>query len=373
MLQKVRIRGFKTIVDVTLELGRFNVFIGPNGAGKTNLLEGIALLGAAAQGQVGPDALNARGVRVTRTQQRTLLRTSERRRTKMIIEAWAEGAFYEARLQEPKTWSCSWNFARERLMENGEELAAREHNVGRLVLGLKTGDLVTIRPEHDRGIAPLVCATRGEGPLSRLLRALDLFAIYSPHGSSPESMKGVLLECAPELQRERVVWRRIVDEVRRFAEWAEDVSDEGVSFSDRHLRRDARWISTGAADDGTRLILYTLMLLLLPEGPSILAVENADHALSPRLALRVVERVQYILTNEPGRPQVLMVTQRPEVLDALDLGDDRVRLFIVNRNKSGATEVGRVRYSDALARCTKRGMTLSRLWLSGALGGMPNV
>ncbi|WP_437931091.1 AAA family ATPase [Sorangium sp. So ce291] len=373
MLQKVRIRGFKTIVDVTLELGKFNVFIGPNGAGKTNLLEGIALLGAAAQGQVEPDALNARGVRVTRTQQRTLLRTSERRRTKMIIEAWADGAFYEARLQEPKTWSWSWNFARERLMENGEELAAREHNVGRLALDRKTGDLVTIRPEHDRGIAPLVCATRGEGPLSRLLRALDLFAIYSPHGSSPESMKGVLFECAPELQRERIVWRRIVDEVRRLAEWAEDVSDEGVSFSDRHLHRDARWISTGAADDGTRLILYTLMLLLLPEGPSVLALENADHALNPRLALRVAERVQHILLDEPGRPQVLMVTQRPEVLDAIDLGDDRVRLFIVNRNKSGETEVGRVRYSDALARCTERGMTLSRLWLSDALGGMPSL
>lgn len=373
MLQKVRIRGFKTIVDVTLELGKFNVFIGPNGAGKTNLLEGIALLGAAAQGQIDPDALNARGVRVTRTQQRTLLRTPERRQTKVIIEAWAEEACYEARLQEPKTWSWSWSFARERLMENGEELAARERNVGRLVLDRETGSAVPIKPEHDRGIAPLVCAMQGEGPLSALLRALDLFAIYSPHGSSPESLKGVIFECAPELQRERIVWRRIVDEVRRFAEWAEDVSDEGVSFSDRHLRRDARWVSTGAADDGTRLVLYTLMLLLLPEGPPILAFENADHALSPRLALRVAERVQHILLNELGRPQVLMVTQRPEVLDALDLRDDRVRLFIVAWNKSGATEVGRVRYSDALARCTKRGMTLARLWLSGALGGMPNL
>ncbi|WP_438033690.1 AAA family ATPase [Sorangium sp. So ce204] len=373
MLQKVRIRGFKTIVDVTLELGQFNVFVGPNGAGKTNLLEGIALLGAAAQGQVDPDALNARGVRVTRTQQRTLLRTSGRRRAKMIIEAWAEGARYEARLQEPKTWSWSWNFVSERLMENGVELAARERNVGRLVLDRKIGNAVPIKPEHDRGIAPLACATHGEGPLSALLRALDLFAIYSPHGSSPESMKGVVFECAPELQREHALWRRIVDEVRRLVEWTEDLSNEGVNFADRHLRREARWISTGAADDGTRLILYTLMLLLLPEGPPVLAFENADHALSPRLALRVAERVQHIVLNEPRRPQVLMVTQRPEVLDALDLGDDRVRLFIVARNKSGATEVGRVGYSDALARCTERGMTLSRLWLSGALGGMHDM
>ncbi|XXX76073.1 AAA family ATPase [Sorangium sp. So ce134] len=373
MLQKVRIRGFKTIVDVTLELGKFNVFIGPNGAGKTNLLEGIALLGAAAQGHVDPDALNARGVRVTRTQQRPLLRTLERGQTKVNIEAWAEQARYEARLQEPKTWSWSWSFAHERLIENGEELAARERNVGRLVLDRETGIAVPIKPEHDRGIAPLVCAAHGGGPLSALLRALDLFAIYSPHGSSPESLKGVLFECAPELQRERVLWQRSVDEVRRLVEWTEDLSSEGVNFAGRHLHRDARWVSNGAADDGTRLILYTLMLLLLPEGPPVLAFENADHALSPRLALRVAERVQHILLNEPGRPQVLMVTQRPEVLDALDLGDDRVRLFIVHRTESGATAVGRVRYSDALARCTERGTTLSRLWLSGALGGMHDM
>ncbi|WP_437277852.1 MULTISPECIES: hypothetical protein [unclassified Sorangium] len=61
------------------------------------------------------------------------------------------------------------------------------------------------------------------------------------------------------------------------------------------------------------------------------------------------------------------------MLDALDLGDDRVRLSIVHRDKSGATAVDRVGYSDALARCAERRMTLSRLWLSGALGGMHNM
>ncbi|WP_420854450.1 hypothetical protein [Sorangium cellulosum] len=64
------------------------------------------MLGAAAQGHVDPDALNARGGRVTRTQQRTLLGKSARRQTEVIIDAWAEEARYEARLQEPRTWSC---------------------------------------------------------------------------------------------------------------------------------------------------------------------------------------------------------------------------------------------------------------------------
>ena len=63
MLQKIRVRRFKTVVDVTIELGKLNVFIGANGVGKTNLFEAIALLGAAASGKVDEVVLRDRGVR----------------------------------------------------------------------------------------------------------------------------------------------------------------------------------------------------------------------------------------------------------------------------------------------------------------------
>ena len=49
-LQGVRIQGFKTALDVRLELGQVNVIFGPNGAGKTNLMEALAVLGCAEQG-----------------------------------------------------------------------------------------------------------------------------------------------------------------------------------------------------------------------------------------------------------------------------------------------------------------------------------
>ena len=41
MISKIEIKNFKSIVDLTLELGRLNVFIGENGCGKTNILEAI--------------------------------------------------------------------------------------------------------------------------------------------------------------------------------------------------------------------------------------------------------------------------------------------------------------------------------------------
>lgn len=47
MIKSISIKNFKSIVDLTVDLGLFNVFIGENGCGKSNILEGISL-GAAA-------------------------------------------------------------------------------------------------------------------------------------------------------------------------------------------------------------------------------------------------------------------------------------------------------------------------------------
>lgn len=43
LLTKVRVQGFWSLKDATVELGRINVLIGPNGAGKSNLLRALRL------------------------------------------------------------------------------------------------------------------------------------------------------------------------------------------------------------------------------------------------------------------------------------------------------------------------------------------
>ena len=63
MLDNLRVRTFKSLDDVTVELGLVNVFIGTNGSGKSNLLEALGILSAAADGKVDDQALLARGVR----------------------------------------------------------------------------------------------------------------------------------------------------------------------------------------------------------------------------------------------------------------------------------------------------------------------
>jgi AAA15 family ATPase/GTPase len=47
MINLIKIKNYKSVADLELDLGRVNIFIGANGSGKSNILEGIGL-GAAA-------------------------------------------------------------------------------------------------------------------------------------------------------------------------------------------------------------------------------------------------------------------------------------------------------------------------------------
>src|SRR5665213_359857 len=63
MIEKLKVRGFKSLDSLQIALGQVNVFIGANGSGKSNLLEAIGVIGAAAFGRVDEESLTRRGCR----------------------------------------------------------------------------------------------------------------------------------------------------------------------------------------------------------------------------------------------------------------------------------------------------------------------
>ena len=65
--RRVRVENYKSIPNLTLDLGRLTVLIGANGSGKSNILEAIALASAAAQNKLDNEFLISRGIRVTET------------------------------------------------------------------------------------------------------------------------------------------------------------------------------------------------------------------------------------------------------------------------------------------------------------------
>src|SRR5436190_8457369 len=50
-LTEIRVAGYRSVRDLTVELGPINVLTGPNGCGKSNLYNSLLLIARSAQGQ----------------------------------------------------------------------------------------------------------------------------------------------------------------------------------------------------------------------------------------------------------------------------------------------------------------------------------
>ncbi|WP_172378369.1 AAA family ATPase [Vibrio sp. Vb339] len=64
MIEAIRVRNYKSVVDMRLRFGQLNVFIGENGSGKSNILEAIAMAAAAEKDNLTKGYLVSRGVRI---------------------------------------------------------------------------------------------------------------------------------------------------------------------------------------------------------------------------------------------------------------------------------------------------------------------
>jgi hypothetical protein len=243
------------------------------------------------------------------------------------------------------------------------------------------------------------------GPLpdavERLLVALRGFVIYDPQtavlrGTQTDLMQrdplglqgGRLAEAVAFLRRDEKRYGDLeMRELLQAIDWMADVDSQSptsdlvspsvpaasaiVRFKDRYMREDRNDLSAYDASEGVLFLLFALALLFHPRSPHFFAVENIDHALHPRLA-RYVVRTMADHVGRSGK-QVLLTTHNPLVLDGLRLADDDIRLFAVERNADGHTEVSRIEYTDALAKAEASNLTLSAMWTQGVLGAVPNL
>ena len=396
MLDHLSVRTFKSLDDVTVDLGLVNVFIGANGSGKSNLLEALGILSAAADGKVDDQALLARGVRPGLPALYKSAFPAKRGRRippHLYFGARSARAGYEVSLHNPlKDPTPAWRFKTEVWEDDDDKLVARLP-----VQGIKTN------PE--RGLAALKAVEAPAGAALDLLGLLQGYVIFSPttavlRGVAPETQTrqpvglsgGNLPRAIRDLLRQRKSGARreqIYRELLGFVDWAEGfgwtssdrlpfsptaaASKDVIQFRDRFMRKDRNVLSGYDAPEGA---LYTLFLAVVAgheASPALCAVDNADHGLNPRLARSLMEYLcqWYLDSNEPR--QILLTTHNPLVLDGLPLQDDRVRLFTVSRTVSGRTSVDRVVVDDNLLERAEQGWSLSRLWVMGHLGGVPDV
>lgn len=392
MITKLTVESFKTLEKVEIELGLVNVFVGANGSGKSNLLEALGVLSAAADGKVDDQVLLQRGVRPGVPE---LYKSAfqEKLPQHIYFAAQNQRASYEVSLLNPLDATRPWRFKTELLTQDHEKLTSRSPRL-------------RDNPNTERGLAALtVDELRPSSPARRLIEQMQEFVIYSPttpvlRGTDPESAPrlpvGLHGGRLPEAIHEFLVSKaknphagRVSREALSLIDWARKygsatavevplspaagASPRVIRFVDRYMREGRNVLSGYDASEGALYILFLAILAAHKDSPHLFAIDNADHGLNPRLAKSLFKHFCGWILEAPKKRQVLVTTHNPQVLDGLPLRDNRVRLFTVARTDAGRSVVRRVEITDKLVAMADKGWTLSRLWVMGHLGGVPNV
>jgi predicted ATPase len=394
MITRIIVRSFKSLESVTVDLGQVNVFIGANGSGKSNLLEAMGVLSAAASGRVDDESLLRRGVRPGLPQLYKSAFSEERSPAHISFSACNTSASYSVSLLNPiRDPKPAWRYKTETVYRGQRKLVGRSPALRK-----------ELNPEQGWAALRSV-AWKPDNPAVSLLSQLSNFSIYCANtptlrGLMPEQQVrepvglsgGRLPEAIREIRgaRKGNEWLgESFQEVLSLIDWAKNIrsapsasvplspsaaaSQRVVQFYDRYMAKERNTLTGYDASEGALYILFAAVLALHPKSPEYFAIDNLDQTLNPLLAKKLAAYVcRWILEAKPER-QILITAHNPAVLDGLPLTDDRVRLFTVDRNNRGHTVVNRVQVTDNLLEKAKAGWTLSRLWMMGHIGGLPNV
>ncbi len=389
-LDKITIKGFKSLFNVDFEPGNVNVFIGANGAGKSTVLEAIGLLSAAMTDRVDANSLERKGVRLsTPTLYKSSFASDVKPKTIGLSLQWHgnDGIYeYDVDLNNPKDDSA-WRYHSEAILCNGTKLDGRSGRSSnpydsRISLLMQSRD---IEIAEVKKFAELFRGYAIYQPSTPILRGI----ISDRYQTDPIGLcGGRLAEAIEELitneDDDKKLGSLYLEEVLELVDWASDFSIAApkksnisafvptsrrvIEFQDRFMRTDDRFTAYDASE-GSLYVLFMLCLAMHKKAPSVFAVDNFDQAMNPRLARAATKLFSNLICEQDKT--VFLTTHNPLVLDGLDLNDPRIRLFTVERSEAdGKARLQRIQVTEELLSLDQ---PLSRLWISGRLGGVPNI
>ncbi|MGZ8184779.1 MAG: AAA family ATPase [Methylobacter sp.] len=408
MIRKLQINNYKSLHELTLDVGRFNVLIGENGCGKSNLLEAIALVAAAASNKLDHEFLSSRGIRVTEPQ---LMRSAfcvESVQEPIKIEVGFENLdktemYSLTNDNQPYTkWArLEAKISKETIMPiRGlinkiieEEVAL---NIEKLVFAEdEDEDEKKIKAEITKKIIDGIYKSYGADAKNHIEYfknitdnedKLKKFIIYSPENTAlrnfykegqiePLGINGEgLLKLLKVIQSKSPEQRQDIHTSLQLFDWYAELeiprdlsqSEDKVTITDRYL---TMAFDQRSANEGFLFVLFYIALMVSDDTPKIFAIDNIDTSLNPKLCTKLVKEL--VRLAKKYDKQVFVTTHNPAILDGIDLGDDEQRLLVVSRNKQGHTRYKRITLEDKPRSSTNEDLKLSEAFLRGYLGGLP--
>ena len=333
MIESIEFRNFKILRDTTLPLGPCTILVGPNGSGKSTVLEGLKV----ARDGVGGDF-------------------------ERIVSVGAPPD-QNSEIELVLNWGAP---------PEGERLVAK----------LRRGQ----RPDRTfygpRGIADTDTGMRRRGVERLRIYSLDAKAIAPPApvtgkpelGENGASLAAVLDAIRDEdIERFNAINAELRHWLPEFSEILFDRPIEGFKAVVLGSRDGKHDVPAADLSQGTLIALALLTLAYLPEPPSLIALEEPDRGIHPRL-LRRVQDALYRLSypescGESRQPvQVIATTHSPYFLDLFKDHPEE----IVLANKTGQ-DVKFERLSERADIEEILGTApLGEAWYSGILGGVPS-
>lgn len=402
MEMSINISNFKSISNITIKPGNVNVFIGANGTGKSALLEAIGVLSAAIAEKVDDASLSYKGVRLGTP---ALYKSSFRdERLPVTIDfdvEWKNGAGnwnYRVNLSNPiDKPKPAWEYYSELLSRDKLRIFGRSR-----ATRYKLQNFPEIEIDAYKGLLSFLQGIKNQdlkGYANDLYEMFKDYAIYTPNTTTLRGIQsdpfqrepvgllgGRLPEAVDDLLNleDELFGTMDVYDLFDLLQWAKGITvgraskdivspnipitSKTIRFMDRFMREGRNELTPYDASEGSLYVLFLLTLALHEKSPRMFAIDNFDQALNPRLARKITKIFcDQVIENEK---MTFITTHNPLVLDGLDLNDDRVRLFTVDRNMDGHTQVERVVINETLL---SNGNSLSKLWVMGLLGGVPNL
>ncbi|MBB6001586.1 AAA family ATPase [Arcicella rosea] len=405
MVKEVRIQNYKSVQDLTLELGRVNILIGANGCGKSNILEAIAFGSAAAENKLGKEFLSARGIRVTEP---VLMRSGFIKDTlqdKIIIELSLNDKVIVFHLTNENQVFSEWAshiLTRDRIVKDmsysevtilEKEIEAQFKIINTLEGLLKKGEIDELWGKQEIASYKMRIHkltndfVKEKIKLKEKVVDFESFLIYAPENTflrkfeeesqiEPLGIRGeglfkllsVMSQETPEEFQEIIENLELIDWFEGF-EIPKDLvfTERRIRIKDRFLEEGLQYFDQRSANEGFLFLMFYFALFISKYTPKFFAIDNIDTSLNPKLCSELIKILSKLAKKHDK--QVIFTTHNPAVLDGLNLNDDEQRLLVVSRNKDGHTKTKRV-----LPIATPEGeipVRLSEQFMRGYIGGLP--
>ncbi|MEQ1530306.1 MAG: AAA family ATPase [Methylococcales bacterium] len=434
MIRELQISNYKSLHELTLEVGRFNVLIGENGCGKSNLLEAITFAGAAAADKLDNEFLVSRGIRVTEPHMMRSAFTDDALAEPVKIDVGYENidvlAKYnlvndnqlygkwnrmDGELNElPALWKKlegndeNWEKINniqallEKVMQIAEGKVKDEIKFNEINSGIaELGDFIQ---EHSTKVAALkasvidIAANYFENNntslnyfenYERLLvseEKIKSFLIYSPENSAlrnfhkegqiePLGINGEgLLKLLKVIQTKSPEQREEIHNTLQLFDWYEelDIPKDLSSLEDKVTITDRYLTQAFDQRSANEGFLFVLFYIALMVSDDTPKIFAIDN-IDVALNPKLCAKLikELVRLAKKYDKQVFVTSHNPAILDGIDLADDEQRLLVASRNKQGHTRFKRIALKDKPRSSSNEEIKLSEAFLRGYLGGLP--